>query len=95
MLRLVVTYLRKVLTMQKTINELSQNKDLFLVDPLCAILASYPELMDMVKRLFACCQRALRFYLFNDVDQQDPAEISQEVTKNKDFVFNNSFGVVV
>jgi len=51
--------------------------------------------MDMVKRLFACCQRALRFYLFNDVDQQDPAEISQEVTKNKDFVFNNSFGVVV
>jgi len=50
-----------------------------LVDPQCAILASYPELMDMVKRLFACCQRALRFYLFNDVDQQEPALIAQEV----------------
>jgi predicted Zn-dependent protease len=62
---------------------------------MCAILASYPELMDMVKRLFVCCQRALRFYLFNDVDQVDPFQISHEVAQAKDSIVQNSFGVVV
>lgn len=51
--------------------------------------------MDMVKRLFACCQRALRFYLFNDVAQVDPSNISAEVIHNQDQITQNSFGVVI
>lgn len=62
---------------------------------MCAILASYPELMDMVRRLFACCQRALRFYLFNDVNQIEAAQITQEVLSRKDAVVPNTFGTVV
>ena len=55
--------------MQKYIYEQSINKDIFLVDPMVAILASTHELMDIVRRLFASDFRALRFYLFNDVNQ--------------------------
>lgn len=65
------------------------------MDPQSAILASYPELLDMIKRLFACCQRALRFYIFNDVDQLDPVRIAEEVAAQKDQIMPNSFGVVV
>jgi len=51
--------------------------------------------MDMVKRLFCCCQRALRFYLFNDVNQVQPETITQEVKQCNDEIVPNTFGVIV
>ena len=49
----------------------------------------------MVKRLFACCWRAIRFYIFNDTDQEDLVKIGQEVAQRKDSILPNSFGIVV
>jgi hypothetical protein len=84
-LELIVAWFRKVQTLQSSYLELKHNPDLFLVDSHCAIVASYFELMDLLRKIFGGCHRAIRYYLLHDsnveVDdnQQDGAQ-SQEIS---------------
>jgi len=55
--------------------------ELYLVDPHTALLASFVELGDILKRIFAGCHRALRYYVFYDENQIDPAEIKKQVAE--------------
>jgi hypothetical protein len=42
------------------------NSDLFLIDENIAILLSYYELFDILKKLFCCCHRSIKYYLLHD-----------------------------
>ena len=68
MLRLIVVWLAKLPTLQKTYEELEKVPQLFLVDPLAAVVKAYPELMETLQKLFGGCPRSLRFFAFYDID---------------------------
>jgi hypothetical protein len=78
-LRLIVVWLAKLPTLQKTFEELEKVPLLFLVDPHAAIVKSYPELMDTLSKLFGGCLRALRYFVFYDIDQETPRVITKIV----------------
>ncbi len=42
------------------------NSDLFLIDENIAILMSHYEIFDMLKKLFCCCHRCIKYYLLFD-----------------------------
>lgn len=42
------------------------NSDLNMIDENIAILMSYYELMDILKKIFCCCHRCMRHYLLWD-----------------------------
>ena len=67
-MRLIVVWLVKLTTLQKTFEELEKVPNLFLVDPIAAIVKSYPELMETLAKLFGCCLRSMRFFSFYDVN---------------------------
>lgn len=67
-LRLIVVWLIKLPTLQGTFEELEKVPLLFLVDPKAAIVKAYPELMETLQKLFGSCYRALRYFIFYDVD---------------------------
>jgi len=76
-LRLIVVWIKKLPTLQKTFEELEKLPLLFLVDPQAAIVKAYPELMETLAKLFGGCSRALRFFAFNDVDQETPRVVTK------------------
>jgi len=78
-LRLIVVWLKKLPTLQSTFEELEKVPNLFLVDPLAAIVKSCPELMETLSKLFGCCLRALKFFSFYDVNQETPLFITKQV----------------
>ena len=81
--------------LQKTFDELEKVPQLFLVDPHAAIVKSYPELMETLQKLFGGCLRALRYFVFYDIDQETPRVITKNISDDNLGVLQNSFGVVV
>jgi len=67
-LRLIVTWLVKIPTLQTTIDEMEAVPLLFLVDPKAAIIESSHELMETLGKLFGTCMRALSFFMLYDVN---------------------------
>jgi hypothetical protein len=65
---MIVVWLVKLPTLQSTFEELEKVPLLFLVDPKAAIVKAYPELMETLQKLFGGCMRALRFFIFYDID---------------------------
>jgi hypothetical protein len=67
-LRLIVVWLKKIPTLTKAMDELQKFPNMFLVDPHCAIVECYHELMETLGKLFCNCRRAYRFFCFFDED---------------------------
>lgn len=67
-LRLIVVWLKKIPTLTKAMDELQKIPNLFLVDPHCAIVECYHELMETLGKILCNCRRAYRFFCFFDED---------------------------
>lgn len=59
------------------------NSDLFLIDENIAILQSAYELMDILKKLFCCCHRSIKYYIHND---KNPVNFDHPVTVKMDHI---------
>jgi len=67
-LRLIACWLKKICSLTKAIDELQKIPNLFLVDPHCAVVECYHELMETLNKIFCNCRRAYRFFCFFDED---------------------------
>lgn len=62
----IVVYLRKLTSWEKEYTEMQTEKHLWLVCPQHALLCSFPELAEMLRKFFGSCHRAIRFYMCFD-----------------------------
>jgi len=91
-IELVVAWLKYVPTVfKKTMSELRVDKDLYLVDEDIAIVQSVTEVMGVLRRIFCGCHRAIRLFMYYDINQQERQEnsISRDYT-NQDFIKRRS-----
>ncbi|CDW78729.1 UNKNOWN [Stylonychia lemnae] len=78
-IRLIVTWLKKLPKLLHLQSQIKVNPDLFLIDENIAIIQSGYELMDILKKLFGCCHRCIKFYIEND---KNPIQFENPVTKS-------------
>jgi hypothetical protein len=62
---------------------LKVNSDLFLIDENIAILQCSYELLDILKKLFGCCHRCIKYYQLHD---KKPIVYENAVTQKFDHI---------
>jgi len=69
-----VKYLQRLPKWKEIFDERIAEPDMWLVCPQQALLACYPELSEILKKIFGGCHRALKFYMIHDCDQIEPVK---------------------